>query len=312
MNTPCPGCSAAVRQPVRKQGGGTARIFCTPKCRSRVWARENKEKRRASVAAYDAKPEVKRRKRGDAKHWASKQPGYKLAFRLKRDYGMTVAEYQTMLHRQDNKCAGCHASFNETRPCVDHNHKTGKPRGVLCDACNTSLGKLGESLEILYRLAAYIELDRSCPVVYLVGSLRNPQVVNLGNEIRALGIECVENWVAAGPLADESWQEYSNARGRTYTEALNSREAKHVFHFDKAYLDLSDAVVLLYPVGKSGHLEFGYAVGQGKRGYILVENIPDRYDVMLQFASSPLFQDRQKLLVQLKEDLLGGVTSKST
>lgn len=215
-----------------------------------------------------------------------------------------------MRRRQNDRCLCCHGDlpFGEARGkqyVVDHDHKTGKVRGLLCPTCNRVLGLAKECGATLYQMAAYLELDRSRPVVYLIGSLRNPKVVDLGNEIRDLGVECVDNWVAAGPIADDSWQKYSIARGRTYAEALVSREAKHTFHFDRAYLNLSDAVVLLHPAGKSTALEFGYAVGLGKRGYMLMEEIPDRYDVMLQFAGCPLFHDRQELLSALKADLLG-------
>ena len=69
---------------------------------------------------------------------------------------------------------------------------------------------------------------------------------------------------------------------------------------------LSDAVVLTYPSGKSSHLEFGYSMGLGKRGYVLMEGTPpERYDVMLQFTQSPLVPTLDELLVRLRDDLLG-------
>jgi nucleoside 2-deoxyribosyltransferase len=39
------------------------------------------------------------------------------------------------------------------------------------------------------------------------------------------------------------------------------------------------------PAGKSGHIELGYAVGQGKPGYILLEKEPERWDLMYAFAT---------------------------
>jgi hypothetical protein len=45
-----------------------------------------------------------------------------------------------------------------------------------------------------------------------------------------------------------------------------------------------DTVVLCMPAGKSGHLEFGYCCGTGKRGFILFDQEPERYDVMYRFA----------------------------
>lgn len=298
-NESCIACGTAFDPLRRKQGGGTTKLYCSPKCRSRIWARENKDKRKISVAKYDAKPEVKLRKRGDAQFWVSSKPEYKFNNRLKQ-YGLTRQAYETLLTRQQNACAGCGTSFAKVRVCIDHDHGTGKVRGLLCDACNTGLGMCKESAATLYQLSAYLELDRSKPVIYLVGSLRNPEITNIGNKLRDSGFEVVDNWMAAGPIADDSWQEYSNKRGRSYVEALRSREARHVFHFDKAYLNLSDIVVLAYPAGKSAHMEFGYALGRGKQGYILVDTEQERYDVMLQFANQGVFLSIDDLIKELK------------
>jgi len=43
--------------------------------------------------------------------------------------------------------------------------------------------------------------------------------------------------------------------------------------------------VLVLPAGKSGHLELGYMIGQGKPGYILLDGEPERFDVMYNFAT---------------------------
>ena len=120
--------------------------------------------------------------------------------------------------------------------------------------------------------------------VYLIGSLRNPEIPLLGNRLRTLGVEVFDNLFSAGKIADDSWQEYSNIRGHTYEEALNSYEAKHVFEFDLHHLNRSSVGVLAMPAGKSGHIEFGYLVGQGKPGFVLFDAVPERYDVMYQFA----------------------------
>lgn len=120
--------------------------------------------------------------------------------------------------------------------------------------------------------------------IYLIGSLRNPEVPNVANRIRALGHEVFDDWFAAGPEADDKWREYEISRGRDYLEALNGAAAKNVFAFDKRHLDAADAAVLLLPAGKSGHLELGYVIGSGRRGYVLLDT-PDRWDVMYQFAS---------------------------
>ena len=125
----------------------------------------------------------------------------------------------------------------------------------------------------------------SKPLVYLIGSLRNPEVTKIANSIRELGLDVFDDWMAAGPEADDYWQKYETGRGHSYRQALAGRAATHVFGFDKHYLDLATAGVLVLPAGKSGHLELGYLIGQGKPGYILLEKPPERFDVMYKFAT---------------------------
>ncbi|KKM81590.1 hypothetical protein LCGC14_1328290 [marine sediment metagenome] len=137
--------------------------------------------------------------------------------------------------------------------------------------------------------------------IYLIGALRNEQVPHLGNALRDLGFDVVDDWHGTGYEADEKWREYEQIRGRNYKEALQGLAAKHIFQFDKHHLDTSDFVVMLLPAGRSGHLEFGYAIGQGKPGYILFDGEPDRYDVMYQFANDIFFDSRELLETLRKE-----------
>lgn len=103
--------------------------------------------------------------------------------------------------------------------------------------------------------------------------------------LRTLGYDVFDDWYAAGEFADESWQAYEKARGHTFAEALDGHAARHVFEYDKSHLDRCDIGVLVLPAGKSGHLELGYLIGQGKPGYILLAGEPERYDVMYRFAT---------------------------
>lgn len=121
--------------------------------------------------------------------------------------------------------------------------------------------------------------------IYLIGSLRNPNVPILAAALRAEGLEVFDDWYAAGPRADDHWKAYEQARGRTYSEALRGRAATQVFGYDKSNLDRCDAAVLLLPAGRSGHLELGYFIGQGKPGYIALPEDHDRWDVMYRFAT---------------------------
>ncbi len=139
--------------------------------------------------------------------------------------------------------------------------------------------------------------------IYLIGSLRNPRVTEVANELRSYGWEVFDNWMAAGPIADDSWMEYSKQKGLSYKEALQSYEAKHVFEFDKHHLDRCDMAVLVLPAGKSGHLEIGYMAGSNKSTFCLFDGEPDRYDVMYQFCTGVAF-DMADLIDQIKAEEL--------
>jgi hypothetical protein len=58
----------------------------------------------------------------------------------KHQYGITYQEFQRILDNQNGRCASCNDILKT--PCLDHNHTTGKIRGILCLGCNTALGSL--------------------------------------------------------------------------------------------------------------------------------------------------------------------------
>jgi nucleoside 2-deoxyribosyltransferase len=127
---------------------------------------------------------------------------------------------------------------------------------------------------------------RRKPKVYVIGSLRNPVIPEVAAALRDRGFDAFDDWYAAGPEADDYWKRYEQARGRTYGEALTGYAARHVYEFDKRHIDSADAALMVLPAGKSGHLELGYAIGQGKPGVILLDESQDRWDVMYQFATA--------------------------
>lgn len=81
---------------------------------------------------------------------------------LKYKYGITLQEMRKMAEAQDHKCAICGQPETENRNgitrhlAVDHDHKTGKVRGLLCSACNTALGKFDDDPVIIARAIAYL------------------------------------------------------------------------------------------------------------------------------------------------------------
>lgn len=81
-------------------------------------------------------------------------------YALKYTYGISLVEYEEMLLKQNNKCAICKVDKSEfsKRLCVDHCHKTGKIRGLLCNNCNTILGFYETRLEqIKIQLEEYLK-----------------------------------------------------------------------------------------------------------------------------------------------------------
>lgn len=75
--------------------------------------------------------------------------------RFKR-YGITMADYDRMLSSQNFSCAICGLVAQERELHIDHCHDTGIIRGLLCDQCNTGIGKLRHSPENFLRAARYL------------------------------------------------------------------------------------------------------------------------------------------------------------
>lgn len=139
-------------------------------------------------------------------------------------------------------------------------------------------------------------------MIYLIGSLRNPGVPHLSSLLRNKGYEVFDDWYAAGPEADDYWQKYEKERGHSFKEALDGYAANHVFEYDHHHLNRATCGILLMPAGKSGHLEFGYLIGQDKPGYILLPEEPERYDVMYRFATAVVTSERDLLIALADND----------
>lgn len=81
------------------------------------------------------------------------------AQKLRSQYGISLDEYAAQLAKQEGKCALCGSTEAKGRWGVfnvDHCHETGALRGLLCNDCNTGLGKLGDTVESLARATAYL------------------------------------------------------------------------------------------------------------------------------------------------------------
>jgi hypothetical protein len=79
------------------------------------------------------------------------------ANRMKREYGITPDEYDARLQEQVMRCAICSQPFGDSlSPHVDHDHRTGVFRGVLCGSCNRAIGLMGDDPDRLLAASAYL------------------------------------------------------------------------------------------------------------------------------------------------------------
>lgn len=93
--------------------------------------------------------------------WAKENPERTLAYArkhyLKKKYGITLEEFDALLEAQGGVCAICDGG---PRPwpnlVVDHDHSTGRIRGLLCHPCNAGLGQFNDNPERLARALEYM------------------------------------------------------------------------------------------------------------------------------------------------------------
>jgi len=95
-------------------------------------------------------------------------------YHLRRRYGITAADYDALVETQGGVCALCQTREPQH---VDHDHVTGKVRGVLCSCCNQGLGNFRDDVASLRAAADYLERTtwqrtQICPGVYRLTSPR--------------------------------------------------------------------------------------------------------------------------------------------
>jgi hypothetical protein len=101
--------------------------------------------------------------KNNAKHWRTSLPLEKRKKmeredHLRNKYNITPLNYDTMLKIQKYKCAICFKKYsNKNKLEIDHCHKTGNIRGLLCKSCNIGLGIFKDSLEGAQKIIIYLE-----------------------------------------------------------------------------------------------------------------------------------------------------------
>lgn len=98
------------------------------------------------------------------RNWRARNPGKDSEaakrYHFKRAYGMTLDDYYDMLEDQLYKCAICNLDIDKhDREVfdVDHDHKTGKVRALLCHRCNKGLGCFDDDIQRLKWAVDYLE-----------------------------------------------------------------------------------------------------------------------------------------------------------
>lgn len=113
-------------------------------------------RRVAVVASAEYNP--KRRHQYYLKY-KEKAKEYSTFYNRKKRYGISKESYQELLEKQQGVCAICFNSCSKALA-VDHDHKTGVIRGLLCNKCNRGLGYLQDDLTLLRRAIDYLEANR--------------------------------------------------------------------------------------------------------------------------------------------------------
>lgn len=102
---------------------------------------------------------AKQRANSDYQKKYKENPDYFSNSHLKSRFGITLSDYDNMSETQGGVCAICgnfEARPNVSRLSVDHDHETGKIRGLLCDRCNRMLGCAKDDVQILEQAIEYL------------------------------------------------------------------------------------------------------------------------------------------------------------
>lgn len=108
------------------------------------------------------KPEVKAKNKRLCREWYARNPKATTKLTRLKNYGVSAEDYRRLLESQGGVCAICgkpetakiHGAVKDLA--VDHCHKTGRIRGLLCSRHNTALGLAGDDPHIIEKMAAYL------------------------------------------------------------------------------------------------------------------------------------------------------------
>jgi hypothetical protein len=122
--------------------------------------KEYRIKNKDKISEYRRRDKKKNKERYDAykKQWRKNNPDSSRNTQLKKCFGITLCDYNQMLESQNGVCKICKQKCSSGKNlAVDHCHKTGIVRGLLCGNCNKALGLFQESSEIVKMASEYIK-----------------------------------------------------------------------------------------------------------------------------------------------------------
>jgi hypothetical protein len=121
----------------------------------REWYAKNPEPCKAAARKWSKNNPEKRNESKRQRYHNNKQKHKNYV--LKRSYGIPLSEFNRLVELQNGCCAIC-GGPPRSKPsfCVDHDHVTGKVRGLLCSPCNSALGFLNDDFSLTIRAADYL------------------------------------------------------------------------------------------------------------------------------------------------------------
>lgn len=138
----------------------TARRRESAKLRVAEWRRANPEKYLAQRKAWYERTVERRREYANQFYRANRErwKGLSRKYLMKNTYGITVEVFDKILESQGGKCAICRGINKADKQMhLDHDHSTGKIRGVLCQRCNHGLGHFRDNIQYLENAAKYLK-----------------------------------------------------------------------------------------------------------------------------------------------------------
>lgn len=159
----CVGCDSAAARYRRQKDRSKSRIN-NKRYRDRVKGTVDfKKKQRERQRLYRSRPEVMERQRAWDRKYRLTRKAWEKKSQMRTKYGLTMELFREMLETQGHRCPICGNDIAEqaggnmaATACVDHCHKTGKVRGLLCGPCNVGLGSLGDCPSRLESGARYL------------------------------------------------------------------------------------------------------------------------------------------------------------